>query len=1018
MLSTRAAAATLIERLGYTQETGWIASCDFHRLANHRFALEQASAETPIHGAFCLLRPGPNGELSSTPLVYVALADGTVEAQEVHRKVWSQGLVPFLLVATPDEVIVCPGFSYSQRDWNGLVHRFPWSVIEELPASPLDPGRLTGPAAELWDLRGIRLRTALFWRDHSIDVDGRVDRRLLGSLEGLSKVLIDGNKEIKKLSPAAANGLIGRFLYVYFLVDRKIIDQDWMASRGHAIALDDKFGDWSPQATWALFADLDSIFNGSIFPLEDDERETIDGDHINLVRRVMKHGSEPLPSGGEQLSFLDFHLGTLRTETLSSVYEQFLENLRAGERRRSGAFYTPPFLVDFMLDRLEEEKVLADGVSVLDPAAGSGVFLVGAYRRMVERARWSRTDEPLELDELRGILTRNIFGIERNRDACHVAAFSLYLTLLDYVSPRDLTRVAAGEEPEKLFPPLIDSNIHNRDFFDVSAPFATLPDAVDCVVGNPPWQALSKLESDHALAWYEQHRREAPIGNDQAAELFVWKALARHLAPDGLLALLLPAKSFINPTSETFRLSLGRRYTIVGAANFAHLRYRLFASARQAVVAAFVRPRPPVTRDQSWIYSPLSVGQPLARKEWPWTVMLDRADIQTVRHDIVARDPRGWFDAFLLRPVDRHIRRFLSDGSVTGRIGTLQSLCAAVGAGISRGGNPGETGVDRRYLMDAPGSDGEEADGTSPLFGDTETETATDIWLPSDQWENVRPSYRNRFGGNVLLIPRNLKSIRLVTRPCGYTSSTTAMFFNKPADLVSARELALLQAVGRFLRSKVGLYLVATTGRRWLMDRRNIEPEDLKALSIPIVGLDDPRIDGILAADPEDLTDYLLEILGIDGDLRRAIDEFLGFRIGFRDGEVPKQALSLPDGGSLQSYVDVVHRTLDGLIGREQAFQVKALSHEHLGVAAVATRFRPAQGGAQDVDDLVRSCRAALDRYVASSANSFCDGLALSYENDTESVTVIKPLEYFRWTIESAFNDSQLIMSAFTAGRA
>lgn len=320
--------------------------------------------------------------------------------------------------------------------------------------------------------------------------------------------------------------------------------------------------------------------------------------------------------------------------------------------------------------------------------------------------------------------------------------------------------------------------------------------------------------------------------------------------------------------------------------------------------------------------------------------------------------------------------------------------------------------------MDAPGSNGEEADGTSPLFGDTETETAADIWLPSDQWENVRPSYRNRFGGNVLLIPRNLKSIRLVTRPCGFTSSTTAMFFNKPADLVTARELALLQAVGRFLRSKVGLYLVATTGRRWLMDRRNIEPEDLKALSIPIVGLDDPRIDGILAADPEDLTDYLLEMLGIDGDLRRAIDEFLGFRIGFRDGEVPKQALSLPDGGSLQSYVDVVHRTLDGLIGREQAFQVKALAHEHLGVAAVATRFRPAQGGAQDVDDLVRSCRAALDRYVTSSANSFCDGLVLSYENDTASVTVIKPLEYFRWTIESAFTDSQLIMSAFTAGRA
>jgi len=1012
------AADAIIARLGYTETAGWVPASTFHRLASHRFALQQAFSEMALHGAFCLMRQSTKEDVVSTPLVYVAFADTLADAQEVHRKVWSQGLVPFLLIVTPEEILVCPGFSFSQRDWSGLIHRFPWGVVDSLPASPLDPMALTGPAAELWDLRAVRLRTALFWRDHSIDVDGRVDRRLLASLEGLSRVLIEGSDDVGKLSPAAANGLIGRFLYIYFLFDRKIIDQNWATARGHKISLDDKFDQWSPSATWAFFKDVDSIFNGSIFPLRLKERKEIGASHINLVRRVMKHGSEPLPSGGEQLSFLDFHLGTLRTETLSSVYEQFLENLRSGERRRSGAFYTPPFLVDFMLDRLEEEMTLVDGIRVLDPAAGSGVFLVGAYRRMIERERWERADNPLDLSELRGILTRNIFGIERNRDACHVAAFSLYLTLLDYVSPRDLTRVAAGEEPEKLFPPLIDGNIHARDFFDVSRPFKGLPDQVDCVVGNPPWQTLSKLGSDAAEAWHETHKKDAPIGNDQAAELFVWKALARHIAPDGVLAFLLPTKSFINPTSEAFRLALGRQYTIIGAANFAHLRYRLFASARQAVVAAFIRARSPMTRDVSWVYSPLSVGQPLARKEWPWTVMLDRADVQTVRHDIVARDPRGWFDAFLLRPVDRHIRRFLSDGVVTGRIATLQSLCTTVGARISRGGNPAETGVDRRFLMDAPADDHQGIDHPPNLFG-VRKESA-EILLPPAQLKRVRSSYRNRFSGNVLLIPRNLKSIRVVTRPTGYTSSTTAMFFDKPSDLVTARELELLHAVGRFLRSEIGLYLAATTGRRWLMDRRNIEPEDLKALSIPIVDLDDPRIDGILAADPEQLTNYLLEILDIDGDLRRAIDEFLAFRIGFRDGEVPQEALWVPSDCSLKSYVDVVHRTLDGLIGREAAFEVQVSVRESLGVAAVAARFRSAQSPKQEQgeDDLILCCRTALDHYSRSSANSFVDSLAVSYSEKTSSVTVVKPLEYFRWTIDSAFTDSQKILSAFAAGGA
>ena len=560
---------------------------------------------------------------------------------------------------------------------------------------------------------------------------------------------------------------------------------------------------------------------------------------------------------------------------------------------------------------------------------------------------------------------------------------------------------AAGggdEEPEKLFPPLIGSNIHDRDFFDVSRPFEGLPDHVDCVVGNPPWQALRKLGSDYALAWHNTHKQDAPIDNDQAAEFFVWKALAFHLAPDGLLAFLLPTKSFINPTSEAFRLALGRKHTIIGAANFAHLRNRLFASARQPVVAAFVRARPPETRDVSWIYSPLSVGQPLARKEWPWTVVLDRADVQRIRHSVVASDPRGWFDAFLLRPADRHIRRFLSDSALTGRIATLHSLCVGIGARISRGGNPDETGVDRQFLMDAPKVDHQ--DGTSTLFGE---DAESEVFLPSNQLARVRSSYRNRFGGNVLLIPRNLKNIWVVTKPTGYTSSTTAMFFNKPSERVTSRELGLLRAVGRFLRSDIGLYLVATTGRRWLMDRRNIEPEDLKALSVPIVDLNDPRIDGILAAEPDDLTAYLLEILGLGGDLREAIREFLAFRIGFRDGGVPRKALCPPSSSSRQTYVEVVHRTLDGLIGREAAFEVEALTHQGLGVAAIATRFRSPNNPQRADDDLILSCQTALDHYCKSSANSFVDSLAVAYSEKTSSVTVVKPLEYFRWTVESAF---------------
>jgi hypothetical protein len=1013
-ISSLALAQTLVRKLGYDEGTGWVPAERFDALASHRFALQQAREEMGVIGAFCLTRQDEGTLAVITPLVFVAIAEDCAAAQEIHRRVWSQGLAPFLLIACPTEAAVCSGFSFTRRDWATSVHWFEAETIAALPALSHDRVAFVSPTGALWDLRAPRLRTSLFWRDHSIDVAGRVDRRLIDSLEALSETLIKGRDVKTPLSAAAANSLIGRFLYVYFLVDRGIINQDWLNERGHReITLADRHRDWPCPATWAMFDDLDSIFNGSIFPLVAEERAEIDASHINLVRGVMKHGSVPLRSGGVQLSFLDFYLGALRTETLSAVYEQFLENLRAGERRRSGAFYTPPFLVDFILDRLEEHRPLTDGVSVLDPAAGSGVFLVGAYRRIIERSRSTHGSARLGLADLRALLVRNIYGVERNRDACHVAAFSLYLTLLDYVDPRDLSRVAAGEDPEKLFPALIDHNLFAADFFDVSAE-RKLPQRVDCIVGNPPWQSLVKLESQAARAWQTSNAVDAPIGKDQAAELFVWKSLAEHLKPEGLLAFLLPAKSFINPTSWPFRRELARRHTVLGAANFAHLRYRLFSSARQAVVAAVFQARPPQSRDTAWIYSPLSVGQPMARKEWPWTVVLDRADVQTVRHDSLARNPKGWFEAFMLRPVDRQVHRFLEDGVLLNRLATLQSLGETLNARISRGGNPAETGVDRAFLIDAPDEDVPEETNSHGLFGGGADERAPTLdALPAEQWAKVRTPYRNRFGGNILLIPRNLKNIRVVERPTGYTSSTTALFFDKPAETVTGREKSLLLAVGRFLRSNVALYLVATTGRRWLMDRRNIEPEDLKALFVPIVDLADERIDGILARNGADLDTYLLGCLGLEHDLQHAVEEFIAFRIGFHDGDVPVKALKAPGSEEIASYLNVLQHTLDGLIGRKAAFLLEAMTDADLGVGAIAARFLKNSATA-DPQEL---CQSALAAYAHSSANSFTDSLTMTYLADATAVTVVKPLEYFRWTIDSAFSDGRQIISAFSMGR-
>jgi hypothetical protein len=1009
----------LLGILSYTLENGWISANDFDSIHAHRFALAQAKESMHVAGVFCWLDRSQTS--IAAPLVYISIVSDRDEAQSIHRKVWSQGLVPFLILLTPTEVLICDGFTYKRENWEQSLKCIPLCDLiqdKNVKTDKLD-------IATLNDLHATRLRSSLFWRDHAINVAGRVDQCLLDGLDALSWNLKNGTNTSLPLPYTAANGLIGKLLYVFFLSDRGIINREWLQDRGHSdIDLYDRRCPLSKQSLWILLDDLDSIFNGSVFPLSHNDRSYIDDTHIDLVRMVMKHGTITTHQGTMQLSLLDIDLGVLRVETLSAVYEQFLENVENGERRKVGAYYTPPFLVDLILDRVEEACPLSDGVRVLDPSAGSGVFLVGAYRRILEHARASHANE-LSLEHVRELLTRNIFGVERNPDACHVAAFSLYLTMLDYVNPRDLTRVAEGKDPKKLFPCLVGNNLFAKDFFDEfsSSPFPK----IHCVVGNPPWQSLKKLESSHAIQWLHNHS-ESPIGNDQAAELFIWKSLREHMADDGVLAMLIPAKSFVNPTSAKFRKQLSTDFSVFGAMNFAHLRHRLFIGAKHACAGIFVRNSKSSRDAFTWVYSPLSISQPIAsREEWPWTLMMDRSDIQLFRQDFFQENARAWFEAFMLRPVDRQIQRYIVDAARSNnvdagrkKISMLGALCKTIDAVIKRGGNSSDTGLDEKYLTDdfpLHTVSGNTKGATLDLF--PEIQDALSIKktnkLPVSQLEKVKTTYRNQFSGNILLVPRNFRDIRFVDYPKAYTSSYLAVFFNKDGAQVTAKEKKFLRGLEKYLHSSTALYFMATTGRRWLMDRRNVEPADFSALPIPLSSLDDERIDGLLSRDGAELETYIQKAMGLNGDLKKAIAEFLQFRMLFQDGNVPSNALEMPPQAMLVNYSKVMQRCLDGLVGRKGAFRVIHQVDAGAGIAVVTAQFLEDDSILDDVE-LSKACKKAVESYHTLGTNSFSDSLAVVFKKDTDTAYLTKPLEYFRWTIDSAYTDSRSAMAAFVKG--
>lgn len=144
-------------------------------------------------------------------------------------------------------------------------------------------------------------------------------------------------------------------------------------------------------------------------------------------------------------------------EELGSIYESLLElvprvdvaartftygSAAGNERKLTGSYYTPDDLVQLLLDQALEPVVepLLDepdaeqrllGLSVLDPACGSGHFLLGAGRRLaghLARVRAGGTPDAAQYaTALRDVTSRCLYGVDKNAMAIELARIALWL---------------------------------------------------------------------------------------------------------------------------------------------------------------------------------------------------------------------------------------------------------------------------------------------------------------------------------------------------------------------------------------------------------------------------------------------------------------------------------------------------------------------------------------------------------------------------------------------------------------
>lgn len=251
-----------------------------------------------------------------------------------------------------------------------------------------------------------------------------------------------------------------------------------------------------------------------------------------------------------------YAFSAISADILGQVYERFLGKvIRLTEghravvdekpevRKAGGVYYTPTYVVDHIvrqtLGKLVEGKTAKQVavLRVLDPACGSGSFLLGAFQFLLDwhldwyashdQAKWARSGRPrlyqaggggwkLTSAERKRILLNNIFGVDIDAQAVEVTKLSLLLKVLEGETGQTLQTILRLFH-ERALPDLGDNircgnSLIGADFFNGHQlslfggderlrinvfdwwgkdgfPQVKQAGGFDAVIGNPPWGA-------------------------------------------------------------------------------------------------------------------------------------------------------------------------------------------------------------------------------------------------------------------------------------------------------------------------------------------------------------------------------------------------------------------------------------------------------------------------------------------------------------------------------------------------
>lgn len=535
-----------------------------------------------------------DGNRMPQPQIYI-YSNTNEDPAEIQKNIWSASEIPIFIIIDDSIIKIYNSRKPVEIKENGTIFTKPLKTFNIKDISNIDE------AVALY--RAEQFNSGSFWESDETSKEFIYNNTSY-------QILIKGLKSVRKhlkekigISQQLSDHLLILSILVRYLEENGIDDDKKNLAKkffSEKIQCDTFTEAIRHNKLLELFDLLSEHFNGGVFSLNVEQKKELlkVGAKLSILANFLEG---KLDSKNQTIIWSQYSFKYIPIELISNFYEEFIpkENKKGTDKEENkkdtGAVYTPSYLVNFLVDEcLPITKDNLDyKVKLIDVSCGSGIFLVTAFKRLVQRWRVKNmTNGKLanpSPNDLKNILKDNIYGIDTNATATDLTMFSLNLSICSMLTPKQIWT-------NLKFDDLKSKNIKNQDFFDAINENSLK--GFDLVIGNPPFKSINIYKYKE----YEEKLNKIDKGflckipDNQYALMFLDKAM-ELLKSTGLLCLILPAGPMLYNNTLNFREKFFKKYNIPQIIDFTFLRNTLFNTANVATIALFAQNIAPDDKD-------------------------------------------------------------------------------------------------------------------------------------------------------------------------------------------------------------------------------------------------------------------------------------------------------------------------------------------------------------------------------------------------------------------------------------